>query len=64
MNPTEIPEHWSAEQALAVWEFLEEVAGLVWERYERPLIELIRPDLDHEDGPPLDFCDLDDDIPF
>jgi hypothetical protein len=64
MSPIQIPEHWSPEQALAVWELLENIAGLVWARYEQPLIELIRPELEHKEDPPLDLCDLDDEIPF
>ena len=37
-----IPQHWSAEQAMSVWEFLDEVARCVWDRYELPLVELIK----------------------
>ena len=40
----QIPQHWSAEQALAVWELLDELTTRVWNRYELPLIELIRAD--------------------
>ena len=58
------PQHWSPEQALAVWECLEDLAWLIWERYERQLIALIRPDLDHGDTDHLDLFDPDDNIPF
>ena len=36
-----VPQHWSAEQAMAVWECLEELARLIWDRYEDQLVELI-----------------------
>jgi hypothetical protein len=60
-----LPQHWSAEQALAVWEYLEDLAGLIWARYERQLIALLRPDdPDPGDTAQLDLFDPDDDIPF
>ncbi len=59
-----IPQHWSAEQALAVWECLEDLAGLIWARYELQLIALICPELDPADTAQLDLFDPDDDIPF
>ena len=56
--------NWSAEQALAVWEFLEELTSRVWDRYDVQLVELIRPDLDPEDDTQPDLFDPDDPIPF
>ena len=57
-NTIPIPQHWSAEQALAVWEFLDEIARCVWDRYELPIIALIRPELDFDDAPAqLDLFD-------
>ena len=38
----EIPNDWTPEQALAVWELLNELADRIWRRYEIALIELIR----------------------
>ncbi len=64
MTTVQVPEHWSAEQALAVWEFLDEVTRRVWDRYEVQLIELIRADLDRDDDTQLDLFDPDDTIPF
>lgn len=69
MAPLQLPHHWSAEQALAVWEFLDEIAGFVWERYELQLLELIRDEFPQEDRyqhdiSQLDLFDPDDDIPF
>ncbi len=64
MTTIQIPNHWSAEQALAVWEFLEELTSRVWDRYEVQLVELIRAELDQDDNPQPDLFDPDDPIPF
>jgi len=42
ISSLQIPQYWSGEQALAVWEFLDSIAGIVWDRYELQLIELIQ----------------------
>ncbi len=59
-----IPEHWSAEQAVAVYEFISELQDLIWERYDDQIIKLLRPDLDWVDTSEIDQCDFDDEIPF
>ena len=65
LRTVEIPDDWSAEQALAVWELLNAVADQIWARYEGPLVALLRADLehDHDDKQP-DLFDPDDSIPF
>ena len=65
VRTVEIPDHWSPEQALAVWELLNEVANRIWARYQGPMVELIRADLEHDhDEHQLDLFDPDDIIPF
>ncbi len=64
MSTLQIPQHWSPEQALAVWELLDEIVRLVWDRYELQLLELIRPELYGDDSNQLDLFDPDDTIPF
>ena len=64
MTAVQIPDHWSPEQALAVWELLDAVTRRVWERYEVKLVELIEADLDQCEDPQLDLLDPDDTIPF
>ena len=64
MTSVQIPDHWSPEQALAVWELLDAVTRRVWECYEVKRIELIETDLDQGDDPQLDLFDPDDTIPF
>jgi hypothetical protein len=64
-----VPDHWSAEQAMVVWEFLDELARCVWDRYETPLVDLILAEMhqnnhhDDEDQQ-LDLFDPNDEILF
>ena len=44
----DIPHHWSAEQALAVYELLEALGQSVWDTYQTPLVELIQSQLDEQ----------------
>ena len=64
----DIPQHWSPDQALAVYELLETLAQSVWETYQTPLVELIQSQLDQQpptdSGPPVRADDFNDDIPF
>ena len=64
ISTLQIPQHWSPEQALAVYDFLNELAQYIWDRYEMQLLELIRPDLDEHDTSQLDLFDPNDNIPF
>ena len=59
----QIPNHWSSEQALAVWELLQELADRVWARYNVQLTELLREDRQADPAQP-DLFDPDDPIPF
>ena len=47
----QLPDHWTPEQALAVYEFLTELADALWNRYEIPLIELLKTELEQNDPP-------------
>ena len=62
MSPLSIPQHWSPEQALAVWELFDEIAHQIWDRYELAITELIDPGTE-ETMPQTDLFD-DEDIPF
>lgn len=37
-----IPTHWSAEEALAVFEFIDELREAIWSRYNVTIIEQLR----------------------
>jgi hypothetical protein len=61
----DIPEHWSNEQALAVYEFLAQLQDRIWEYYEVRLVETLRREIagDRHDKP-VDSSDFNDDLPF
>ena len=63
-----IPEHWSPEQALAVYEFLDELRDRVWDRYREQLIEQLQAEQQlqaHNDAQlELPLFPFDDAIPF
>lgn len=59
-----MPDHWTPQQALAVFDFLNDLQNLIWDRYEKPLVELILADLDNEQPIPSSPEDFDDEIPF
>ncbi len=64
MIPFDIPDDWSPEQALAVYELLDALRDCVWDRYQLQLIELLAPDTDDVDTSQLDLFELNDEIPF
>ena len=65
LRTLEIPDDWSAEQALAVWELLNALADRIWACYEQPLVALLRADLEHDrDVNQPDLFDPDDALPF
>ncbi len=64
MLSNNIPDYWSAEQALAIYEFLNEIQEQIWSQYDLQLIELLRPDPDEFDDDQLDLFELDDEIEF
>ena len=57
-----LPDDWTPEQALAVYELLTDLAEAVWNRYELVLIEQWRGD-QGDDSPP-DLFNVDDPLPF
>ena len=59
-----LPDHWSPEQALAVFELLNDLTESIWIRYEIPLIELLTDELDQDITSQHDLFDFNDPIPF
>jgi hypothetical protein len=59
-----LPDDWTPEQALAVYELLTDLAEAVWNRYELVLIEQWRGERDQGDNSPADLFDVDDPLPF
>lgn len=60
----EIPDYWTPEQALAVFELLKDLMDSVWNRYELTLIEMLAGELYQDDTSQLDLFDFDDSVPF
>jgi hypothetical protein len=62
--PLEVPQDWTPEQALSVYEYLNQVAEALWDRYEVDLLPLIVPSTNPADTKQLDLFDPDDELPF
>jgi len=60
----EIPDHWTPEQTLAVFELLKELTDTLWSRYDLAIIELLSGELYHGDTSQLDLFDFNDSAPF
>lgn len=60
----QLPDHWTPEQALGVYEFLNDLAEAIWERYQFPMIELLAYERAQQDDSQLDLFDFDDPLPF
>jgi hypothetical protein len=60
-----IPDYWSAEQALAVYEFLDGLREQVWDRYGEQLTERMRLDYEQQQrSAQLELLPFDDELPF
>ncbi len=64
MSLNNIPNHWSAEQALAIYEFLAQIQQQIWDRYESELIDLLCADLETMNADQPDLFEFNDTIPF
>jgi hypothetical protein len=60
----QVPDDWTPEQALSVYEYLHQVAAAVWDRYEVELLPLVQSDPRTPDSLQLDLLDPDDALPF
>ena len=59
-----IPDHWSADQALAMYELLDQLLQGIWDRYGLQIQEQLQADRVQEPAPPIDLLDPNDPIPF
>ena len=63
-NP-KIPDHWTAEQALAVYEFLDDLRERVWDRYGEQITEQLRFEYaEQQERAQLELFPFNDEIPF
>ncbi|MDZ7750145.1 MAG: hypothetical protein U5S82_20750 [Gammaproteobacteria bacterium] len=42
MTRPPIPDYWTPEQALAVYDFIDDLRDAIWSRYDRQLVELMQ----------------------
>ena len=59
-----VPDDWTGEQALNVYELLHELAGGIWDHYETPIIEHIDANARAHARAQSDPPDFDDELPF
>lgn len=59
-----LPDYWTPAEALAVYEFLNDLAEAIWNRYEVALIEQLRSERDYGDTSQPDLFDFDDPLQF
>jgi len=60
-----IPDFWTAEQALAVYEFLDELRERVWDRYSEQITERMRFEYEEQQKRvQLELFPFNDEIPF
>ncbi len=57
--------HWTADEALTIFEFLGELREVIWSAYESEMIEICQSEITQNpnDQQPIN-PDFDDDIPF
>lgn len=60
-----IPDDWSPEQAIAVYEFLDEVRECIWNRYQEHIIGQFQINCEKEkDEAQLELFPFNDELPF
>ncbi len=60
----ELPDDWTPQQALAVFELLNELTDTLWNRYSIAITELLAGELCQDDTSQLDLFDFDDSLHF
>lgn len=59
-----VPDDWTGQQALDVYELLHELAEGIWDHYETSIIKVIDAPAPARHPPPIDSPDFDDQLPF
>lgn len=62
--PLQVPEDWTPQEALIVYEYLTQMAEAVWDRYEVALLPLVQSDPRTPVSLQFDLFDPDDELPF
>ena len=64
LHDPKLPDYWTAEQALAVYEFLDDLRERVWDHYREQIQEQCRIDRNALDDAQPDLFERDDEFPF
>ncbi len=64
MSTIDIPEYWTAKEALAVFEFVDEIRERIWSQYDTQIVAAIRQERRTNAGLPKAAADLDDEDIF
>ena len=64
MPTIDIPDYWSTEQALAIYEFLDEIQQRIWDYYGPDLTEMLSSERCANIDPSARIDEFDDEIPF
>ena len=59
-----LPDDWTPEQALAVYQLLQDLSDFIWNHYELQLLSLIDPEFAQDTDPQRDLSTPDDALPF
>lgn len=60
----QLPNDWTPEQALAVYDWLNELSAIIWRHYETPLMTLLESEPDRVNPVQRDLFEFDDPIAF
>ncbi|MEA3273952.1 MAG: hypothetical protein U9Q81_01350 [Pseudomonadota bacterium] len=60
----QVPDDWTPEEALTVYEWINQMAEAIWDRYEVDLLPLVTPEPSADDSTQPDLFDPDDQLPF
>lgn len=60
----DIPDYWSPDQALAIFDFLNDLQQRIWNHYQLQIIEVLQHDLGEANTNQLDLFEFNDEIPF
>ncbi len=60
MSTIDIPEYWTAKEALAVFEFVDEIRERIWSQYDTDIVAAMREQRRTSTDLPTAAADLDD----
>jgi hypothetical protein len=64
MSTIDIPKYWTAKEALAVFEFIDEIREHIWSQYDTQIVAAMREERRTNAGLPMGAADFDDETVF